>query len=926
MSKPFINKFKNTEKNIYTTNTIPDTFKDQIRKFATTGEYGKLEELFASNPVNISFYENDIETSLLHSIIQSDLTEQQKNMIVSSLIKRGISINILDGNNLPPIFYAIKFQLLTIVTLLIDKHANLNIKLPKGYDLFITSLIPSESKCPSQLFSIQDQAYFNKYYNQTSSLERDIKKIIFDIPYTSTFIKEFLEFCINLPNDGLDVDIEEEPKGSPVMALTVPVTNITKIYNTLIQDERIKSTLPSFNNYLNKSVNNISNRLNDEIKNGNISIDQLILKQPILIAELSKEMSNYLDVNKVKKYPDISFDNINNTDFDNLNDPDFDFDNMYITLKSKIFNFGENSDTTVVNRFIDFYNKRIEVEIDTINNYNLEFSKKFKKLRYTFDMLPYNNLKNDLVKLNRLYNLNDPNLDQMYFGFFDSIVLFLHYVNKINLLLIENRLRAEIIDIRNYYNHLIKYLNIGIIDYNNIIQMNEINKYKSLIVPHYDNLYNNLNIGIKTLIRDIDNSNRKIIPISETLNLNHIQYLAEKYHNRIFYTIIEESYTDLFNKIKETNPNVKDIILHKLLLNTINNAIISSFNEILEIVIYRASVNIINNVLFKTISKDNSNLLDELKSRLEKKITFSSGKNTDKYYLNENYSNSEPIDVILCLNNNNDLIINLKKKMQINLREYQDFLIKLGSIDLINNLNSFTNKKIQKQDIIRYINDHDKKFDDGINYLNKELDDNIVKNNLEFFKTPNKITFTSDNRRLTMDPNSIDDIHNDMIKDQKICNEYLTNKLSYYLKNEFILTLIPLIKEFLIILSDIPDNLLNMLPDIPNNLVNENQINIDLLENIIINIINYHLNINPLKTKDKKMSLSEIMDIFTTSFIFNFDDPEKKQNIVTIYNEKMKSRVFTYVTIISQYALNVYRNQLRYIFNSSRYEKLKNIV
>jgi len=27
--------------------------------------------------------------------------------------------------------------------------------------------------------------------------------------------------------------------------------------------------------------------------------------------------------------------------------------------------------------------------------------------------------------------------------------------------------------------------------------------------------------------------------------------------------------------------------------------------------------------------------------------------------------------------------------------------------------------------------------------------------------------------------------------------------------------------------------------------------------------------------------------------------------------------------LVSQYALNVYRNQLRYIFNSARYEKIK---
>ena len=49
MSKPFINKFNIPVKNVYLTNTIPNTFKDQIRKLAISGEYGKLEELFVPN-------------------------------------------------------------------------------------------------------------------------------------------------------------------------------------------------------------------------------------------------------------------------------------------------------------------------------------------------------------------------------------------------------------------------------------------------------------------------------------------------------------------------------------------------------------------------------------------------------------------------------------------------------------------------------------------------------------------------------------------------------------------------------------------------------------------------------------------------------------------------------------------------------------
>jgi hypothetical protein len=116
-----------------------------------------------------------------------------------------------------------------------------------------------------------------------------------------------------------------------------------------------------------------------------------------------------------------------------------------------------------------------------------------------------------------------------------------------------------------------------------------------------------------------------------------------------------------------------------------------------------------------------------------------------------------------------------------------------------------------------------------------------------------------------------------------------------------------------------------MLSDVPNNILNKNaKLNQDLLKDVIDNIIHYHLNIDPTKTKEKKMSLSEIMRPFTESFVFNFDDPEKKQNIVTIYRDKMEARVISYITIVSQYALNIYRNQLRYIFNSARYENIKN--
>jgi hypothetical protein len=963
MSKPFINKFNIPVKNVYLTNTIPNTFKDQIRKLAISGEYGKLEELFASNPVNVSFYENDVETSLLHSIIQSDLTEQQKNMITISLLKKGISINVLDGNNLPPIFYAVKFQLPTIVKLLIDHRANLNLKLPKGYDLFTTALVPSESKCPSQLFSVQDQAYFNKYYNQTTEIEREIKSKIFDLPKTAEFIQYLLDFCNNLPDDSLKVDIRKTPSpgeiadaeraaqmsaviraaargvrlparmvrlpppgAAPVapgpVAPVVPAPALlpgllpalrpapliggapTEIYNTSTQDERIKSKLPIFNNNIRKYITDIDTRLYEEIKQGNITIDQIVLKQPSLITELSNYIGRYLEIDKVKKYPEISFDSIKDNE---------EFNDLTI-LGTKIFNYGDVSSDKINNQFIRILNDKIKKVKDAADTY-------YEDLREIYNDIGNPNF-NDVPPVPEI--LDNINID----SFKDKINEFNDWIRDMQILI--NSAGHDDIEIKDYvnnqplYNQIKKELNIYYIENNNIHEIMNFNDKYINENPNINNTYF-YSIIPYDVINDLNISrnyrenmfNRKIVTLSDSLRLNHIILIAETYHKIIYENIIKlirnGEFNDLRDKIKNNNPNINDILFGKILINILNKAIIGSFNEILEIVIYRASVSIINKILFKNIpdTKVNKN---ELKSRLEKKINFSLDKESNKYYLNENYSNGEPIDVILCINNNKDIIKNLRKNMQINLREYQDFFFKLGDVDIINDLNKTTSKKIIDLDIERYIRDHNKKFKEGIDFINKQLEDDIIKNNLEFFTNMNKITFTDEDRQKTIGITPIQSIYDDMIKDQKLCNEYLTIELHRYLNLIFINTIVPSIKDFLSMLSEVPINIVN------------NKLNQDLLKDVIDNIIHYHLNIDPTKTKEKKMSLSEIMRPFTESFVFNFDDPEKKQNIVTIYRDKMEARVISYITIVSQYALNIYRNQLRYIFNSARYEKIKNNI
>ena len=64
MSKPFIKKPTFIEKGIYNPLSIPDILKDEIEGLAKAGEYGKLEQVFANYPTELSKSNN-----LLHSII-----------------------------------------------------------------------------------------------------------------------------------------------------------------------------------------------------------------------------------------------------------------------------------------------------------------------------------------------------------------------------------------------------------------------------------------------------------------------------------------------------------------------------------------------------------------------------------------------------------------------------------------------------------------------------------------------------------------------------------------------------------------------------------------------------------------------------------------------------------------------------------------
>jgi hypothetical protein len=1057
MSKTFIKKSYPVEKNVYSSTTIPDNFKDEIRKLATSGDYGKLKEKLTSIPINISFYENDISTSLLHSMIQSDLTEQQKNVIVSYLLEKGVSVNVLDGDNLPPIYYAIKLHLTTIVESLIKYGANLSLSLPKGFDLFTTSLIPFETKCPTQLFNIQDSAYFNKYYNQSLDIEKDIKQKIYNLPFTSNIIKYLLSLCKNLPNDSLsvfedteesisglyetsgssrtsstsgssrtsstsgssgssgssdrrrevsanpnevdnireesEVALEAAPEVAPEVALEaapevqVGGGNVFQIFTTLLNEE-YKSKLPLFNNALNKFVSNINQELSEQIKLQTVNIDQLILKQSELVSKIVVQIENMLELNKVKKYPEINFEGVT--------EDDINFEKLNRNIYNQIYRFGNNSIDNLDTNIIQFYTNKIKNIRDIILDYKEKILKAFDTLmttesnlfklysiisglerEYLIVDISYNKILETFnyfeerineLRRNPKVTLEDYKLDfRKNIFYYNAIIQYVNHIiidsnidlsideinfdelNPSNQKMLDNLKKYKnefndnydlILDIQQSilveYDKNIRQFNNFIIDYNNITEIkqllnyfgvirstdNKLKKYYYNYLPLYidedsnleeiNNILNQLDYKIDIL--DI-NIYRKIVSTGETLGLTHLFIISELFHNKIFSEIITKKYfNELKQKLKEKNKNINDTVLNKLILKSINDAIISAFNEILEIVIYNASTFIINQLLFKDVKKVEPKLEQDLKSRLERRITFQSNTENRKFYLNENYSNSEPIDVILCLNNKNLLIVLLKSKLSVNLREYQNLLFKLGDVELINNLNELTNKKITKLDITMYISNHDKKFDSDIKYLNDQLDNDIIKQSLEFIKGTSKIEFTSEDRRKTIYGEDIDNIYDDMIGEQKIVNKYLTKKIKEYLLYNFNGRIVPLIKEFLDKLVDI---------SVSKVLDTESSVGQEIISNTIDNIITFHLKVDPLKSKDKNMSLNEILTKFNTSFIFNFDDPIQKQNIKSIYDEKLNDKLTTYIMLISQYGLNIYRNQLRYIFNTARYIQIE---
>jgi hypothetical protein len=320
----------------------------------------------------------------------------------------------------------------------------------------------------------------------------------------------------------------------------------------------------------------------------------------------------------------------------------------------------------------------------------------------------------------------------------------------------------------------------------------------------------------------------------------------------------------------------------------------------------------LKNTLFNT---DINKIFNIIQNRL-KKSTLNKRDSSNYYYLDENYTNGEKIDKLPCLNNNVELIRLLRRTIHVNVSEYSDLIIKLGIPDIITAIND--KNKITKLTLTKYLNNHDEKFKSDITYLNMQVKEDLTKNQLNLFKNFNTFIFdrTANNIRINNRPYRYDVIYNDLIDNQVLANQYLVSEITKQLNSLFENNIIPTTREFLnYYINGELDTILDYTALQPN------------LQPIISDIVYYHLHVNPNdpnKPKDTK-TLDEIVQNYSNLFLNDINE-DSKVNIITNYNDKFRSNLVTYLTITSGYYLNIYRNQLRYIFNRVRYQNLDTVL
>ena len=949
---PFIKQDKNVV--IPSISTIPETIKDEIRSIVNSGEYGKLENLLINSSFKLTFAESGLNTSLLHGVIQSTLTKIQKFNICKLLLEKGISIDNLDENGFAPLYYAIKSQNYELVKLLIEKHAKVKTK----FNYFQLALQPSISECKSQLFNIQDQAMLSKYYSQQMKLERNLKKGMNNLPITKEIVKYLLEFIQHLPEEKLKY---------------IDLTNnnaLKETYSVKLEgNPDLTKDLPEFENKLYYSLENISRDIYSSLQSGEINEDQIISKKTDIISKIKQELKIQLDVNSLKSIPSLNKDFIYNPD------EEVNYDNLFTRSDYNPRNMFNN----LITKYRGIQNQLIE-QIDQIRNLVANYPNVDPNLvrdidnhiylpppapdniselgQYFLDIDEPDKLKNwmnfivfigeattQLISIYRDLNLHDfftpdrPTRDQSNIindlkKIYESDNIISNTSAKINQFIIDINNITESGLLYKKFNDLpdtILFNNPFILSHNesdlddinenHIDYLQKLSAYSQEIIKYYDvpesealaryrRIQNNelKEIEFSTDIpRDFTNINNT--SIMDKNNIVNLKVIASIYHEKVF--------NILFRQSRINNPIIRDEISDKLLLSTLDSAIKNNFNELVNLILTSASETLVNNKLLK--NPNNIQLDDKINKILAKKlnlINIQRQKEDQQFYLDENYTSSEPIDIIPCINNDPKIIELLKIKMHIDPKEYQDLIFKLGNSDILKKLN--TRNKITKLVLDMYLARHTEKFKDSINFLNNQVQDESKAKQIDFmlkgtsYLIPS-INFNDNIDRKVVLENEFREIYKDLINKQTLSNEYLIRELRIKLNTVFQDIILPQVKEFLIIFVESSNNL--------DQIINYNRIK-DNLEPIINNIIYYHMNIDPTKSKEIQIPLETSVTAFSELFINFIDDSTLKTKLTSIYNEKLKSKITDLLIILCKYYGTVYRNFLKYIFNDTRYRQI----
>ena len=461
------------------------------------------------------------------------------------------------------------------------------------------------------------------------------------------------------------------------------------------------------------------------------------------------------------------------------------------------------------------------------------------------------------------------------------------------------------------------------------------------IVPINSTIFNdnNLNNFVKPEINippilqaNIPGPNYPIMYEMNNTNMNiiNLKVITTIYHEKVFKLILGSGagFTNLRDRFQAENPDINIDQINKLLLTTIDTAIKNNLEELVNIILFKTAENLVNNKLLQNPPNNIINIREILQKKL--KIIDIQREDLDQnFYLDENYSSNEPIDIIPCINNNRQIIELLKKNMHIDPKEYQDLIFKLGNSDILEKLN--TRNKITKNELNMYLERHTTKFKESIGFLNNQLDDQIKISLIDFIITPQtqkdyylipNTDFDRDinRKQITLPQNGanidydFDRIYNDLINKQKNSNIYLVKYITIKLNTLFREIILPNIKEFLQFFVeanlDASINYANIQND---------------LKPIIENIIYYHMNIDPTKSKETQIPLETSVDAFSNLFIYPLDE-NTRTKLTTIYNDRLKPKIIELLTIICKYYGCVYRNFLKYIFNDTRYRRLDAVL